>query len=395
MLPGMEQLVLKRGEERRLRSGHLWVFSNEVHLHPKAAAGDLVEVRSAGGSSLGTALYHPHSLISARLLDSSIPELDPAFFSERIQTALTLREQMLPGEDCFRLVHGESDLLPGLIVDRYGPDLVVQFFCAGMDRRQACVLEALNSLLRPRCVVERNDSGLRDYEELPRRSGVIQGEGSGPAEIVESGIRYRIDLLTGQKTGFFLDQKLNRRLVAGLCAGRRVLDCFCNVGGFSLHAARAGAHSVTAVDASAASLELAATNALLNQMERISWVNADVFDFLADAAASADRFDLVILDPPSFAQRRKDLPKARKAYRRLNELGMQCLTPGGILITASCSHHLPEHEFYEAVSEASVRAGVRIQLLERRGASPDHPVLPAMPETAYLKLGMFRVRAGR
>ncbi len=385
--------MLRTGEDRRLRSGHLWVFSNEVQAHPAAGPGETVEVLTAGGRSLGLALYHPHSLISARLLGASPEtELDEAFFVGRIREAAVLRERLLPGESSYRLVHGESDLLPGLIVDRYGEYFVVQALCAGMDRWLDTVVAALVRLYRPKAVIERNEVGLRDYEELPRRKGVLSGSWDGPIEIEECGLRYQVDLLEGQKTGFFLDQKLNRQAVARLCEGRRVLDCFCHAGGFALHAARAGAAAVTAVDASAPSLELAAANARLNGLDGVEFVASDVFGFLQDAAAKGRTYDVVILDPPSFAPRRKDLPRAWKAYRKLNELGLRCVSTGGILASASCSYHLPEEEFFRAVTEAAARCGRRLQLLERRGAAPDHPVLPAMPETAYLKFGLFFVR---
>ncbi|GAB4112378.1 MAG: class I SAM-dependent rRNA methyltransferase [Acidobacteriota bacterium] len=386
-------MVLKPGEDRRLRSGHLWVFSNEVQAHPAAGSGEAVEVVADGGRSLGLALYHPHSLISARLL--GVPpgtELDVAFFSNRIREADLLRARLMPEETSVRLVHGESDFLPGLIVDRYGEYFVVQALCAGMDCRLDLVVEALVGLYQPKGVIERNEVALRDYEELPRRKSVLYGSWEGPVEIEEAGLRYRVDLLEGQKTGFFLDQKWNRQAVARLCQGRTVLDCFCHAGGFALHAARSGAAAVTAVDASAPSLELAAANARLNAFDGVTFVASDVFSFLEEAAANGRTYDVVILDPPSFAPRRKDLPRAWKAYRKLNELGLRCVSSGGILASASCSHHLPEEEFFRAVMEAATRCGRRLQLLERRGAAPDHPVLPAMPETAYLKFGLFLVR---
>jgi 23S rRNA (cytosine1962-C5)-methyltransferase len=386
----MQKLVLKKGEDRRLRTGHLWVFSNEVRDHPVAAAGDVVEVVTAGGQSLGSAIYHPHSLISARLLAAEVESLNAGFFIGRIEAALKLREAGLPGEACYRLVHGESDFLPGLVVDRYYDHLVVQTLCAGMDRFQSSIVEALKTVLEPVGVVERNDTGLRGYEELEQRRGILFGDWSGPIRIEENGLRFQVDLLQGQKTGFFLDQKLNRRAVGAVCPDRKVLDCFCNSGGFALHACRAGAVSVVAADSSAPALEMAAENERLNELSGIEWKCADAFDLLGEYASSGRRFDVVILDPPSFVRRRKDLPAARKAYRRLNELGLRCLEPGGLLVTASCSHHFPEAEFLETVNESGQRAGVRLQLLERRGAGPDHPVLPAMPETGYLKLMVFR-----
>lgn len=386
-----QQVRLRRKEDRRLRGGHQWVFSNELMEKPtEAAPGDLVTVVSAGGESLGSALYHPHSLICARLLGGEFGELDEAFFKERIVRASDLRKRLFPGESSYRLVHGESDFLPGLIIDRFADYLVVQTVSAGMDRRIETIVRALIELFEPKGIIERNDSALRSYEGLPERKGVLAGEWPGPILMTENGVQYRVDLLEGQKTGFFFDQKLNRKAVAGLAKGLDVLDCFCNQGGFALNAARAGASSVVGIDVSDAAVAVANDNALLNGLENVEFRASDVFTFLRDCSAEGRLFDLVIVDPPSFSPRKKDIPKAKKAYRRLNELALMVLRDGGILATASCSYHLQEEVFYQLVNEAGVRAGKRLQLLEQRMQGPDHPVLLAMPETRYLKLGVFR-----
>jgi 23S rRNA (cytosine1962-C5)-methyltransferase len=368
----------------------LWVFSNEVAEHPAAAAGDLVEVLASGGASLGAALYHPHSLISARLLGAGQIVLDRQFFLDRIGAALALRRQLFPEETCYRLIHGESDGLPGLIVDRFDRRLVVQTLSNGMDRRLDLICNALEELVRPTAILERNDSPLRAHEELDQRVGVLRGGDAGPLEIEEAGFRYRLDLLQGQKTGFFLDQKLNRQAVARYCRNRRVLDCFCNVGGFALHAARAGASLVKGVDVSTSAIEQARENARLNEVTAVEFEVSDVFGFLQALLQRGERYGVVILDPPSFTRSRKNVSAAKRAYRRLNEAALRVLEPGGFLVTASCSHHLFEEVFYEAVFDAALRAGRVLRLLERRGQSPDHPVLPAMPETSYLKLGVFQ-----
>ncbi|MFZ0426547.1 MAG: class I SAM-dependent rRNA methyltransferase [Acidobacteriota bacterium] len=387
----MERLILKPREEGRLRAGHLWVFSNEVAVMPRESqAGDLVEVTTGRGESLGSALFHPHSLISARLVGAGIKELDTEFFRQRIAQAARLREQVLPEEDSYRLVYGESDFLPGLVIDRYGDDFVLQIFSAGMERCRDRIVEALTSLFRVRTIVERNDVDTRRLEELPSQKGVLVGDLTGPVEIRENGIRYRIDLLEGQKTGFFLDQKLNRRAAGLLCRNRRVLDCYCNAGGFGLNAARSGAASIVGVDASGPALEAARRNAALNDAE-IQFEQSEVFRYLSRVVEEGRRFDAVILDPPSFAPRKKDVSKARKAYQKLNELGLQVLEPEGLLVTASCSFHLREDVFYQIVRQSAERCGRRLQLIERRQQAPDHPVHPSMPETAYLKLGVFRV----
>jgi 23S rRNA (cytosine1962-C5)-methyltransferase len=386
----MQKLVLKPREERRLRAGHLWVFSNEVAAAPSGSeAGDLVEVLTSRGESLGAALFHPHSLISARLIGVGIEDMDVPFFQRRIASAARLREQILRGATSCRLVYGESDFLPGLVIDRYGEYLVLQILSAGMERRRNRIVEALKSLFRTSAIVERSDVDVRRHEGLSLQKSILDGSVSGPIEIQENEIRYRIDLLEGQKTGFFLDQKLNRRVVAELCGGREVLDCYCNAGGFGLNAVRAGATSVVAVDVSAPALDAARRNAELNQAG-VRFEQANVSRFLTRCIEEGRRFDVVILDPPSFAPRKKDVPAARKAYLRVNELGMRVLKPEGVLVTASCSFHLREDVFYQIVRQAAERCDRRLQLLERRQQAPDHPIHPSMPETAYLKLGVFR-----
>jgi 23S rRNA (cytosine1962-C5)-methyltransferase len=387
----MRKLVLKPREERRLRRGHLWVFSNEVGRMPEAQPGELVEVVDHWGRSLGSAAFHPRSLICARLLGGDVRELDSEFFRARIGRAARLREELFPGENCYRLVHGESDLLPGLIVDRYAGRLVVQMLSAAMDRSRDRIVESLVELFQPEAILERNELDLRTHEELPLRKGVLLGAWRGPVRIRESGLSYEVDLLDGQKTGFFLDQKRNRAAAARYCPDREVLDCFSNLGGFALHAARGGASRVVGVDASSSVVAAARRNGELNGTAAIEFVQSDVFHYLQQSLRDRVGFDVVILDPPSFAPRKKDVPKAIRAYRRLNEMALNLLRPEGILVTASCSFHLKEEVFYRAVLEAAVRAGRRMQFLERREQSPDHPVLPGMPETRYLKLGVFRV----
>lgn len=383
------ELILKKGEDRRLRRGHLWVFSNEVDRHPDAAPGDLVDVKDYRGRSLGSALYHPHSLITGRLLLGHFSEIDADFFSKRITAALQIRMRRFPADSCYRIVHGESDFLPGLIVDKFGPHIVVQTLTSGMDRRLPLICSVLEELLRPESVVERNDTRLRAYENLPQQVRVLRGRYSGPSEIQENGLTYQLDLLEDQKTGFFLDQKTNRAAAARYSQGARVLDCYCNTGGFALNAARAGASEVTGVDSSASAIARAQNNAAANGLSRAEFIHSDVFDFLTRAVDSGELFDLVILDPPAFARSKKQVSAAKKGYERINESACRILRPGGILVSASCSFHLYTDVFYRIVAESCRRAGKSIKILERRSQSPDHPVLPSMPETSYLKLGIF------
>jgi len=387
----MAQLILKPKEDRRLRQGHLWVFSNEVARHPDAAAGDVVEVLTAREESLGAAIYHPHSLITARLLLTDVEDMDKDFFVQRISAAAELRRRMFPEESCYRLVHGESDWLPGLLVDRFQDYLVIQTTTAGMDRRLPVIVDTLNDILHPKAIFERNDSGLRGYEELPERSAVLWGDDPGPVTIEESGIRYRVDLLHGQKTGFFLDQKLNRRAAARYAAGGLALDCFCNLGGFAFHLAKAGADKVVAVDISETTVDRANENRELNGLSNVEFVVRDAFTFLEEQHDAGVTYDLIVLDPPSFARSKKNVGAARKGYRRLNELALRLLDEGGILVTASCSFHIFEEAFRDLINEAAVRADRRMKLLAWHHQSPDHPILPAMPETQYLQLGIYEV----
>jgi len=259
-----------------------------------------------------------------------------------------------------------------------------------MDRRLEIITDSFKRLFRPQAVIERNDSSLRAYEELPERTGVLYGEETGPVEIVENGIRYRVDLLQGQKTGFFLDQKLNRQAAARYVRGRRALDCFCNLGGFSFHLARAGATAVTGVDISESIIERARENCLLNSFSNVTFLRDDAFSFLEKEVNDGHTFDLIVLDPPSFARSRKTVSSAKKGYRRLNELALRALAEEGILVTACCSFHIFEEVFHDLVTEAAIRADRRVRLLEWRHQAPDHPVLPAMPETRYLKMGIFQ-----
>jgi len=334
------QLILKPKEDRRLRQGHLWVFSNEVARHPEAAAGDVVEVLTAREESLGSGIYHPHSLITARLLLTDVEELDHSFFRERLSAAAQLRRRLFPQESCYRLVHGESDWLPGLLVDRFHDYLVIQTTTAGMDRRLPVIVDTLNELFQPKGILERNDSGLRGYEELPERSGVLSGNDPGPVTIEENGIRYLVDLLHGQKTGFFLDQKLNREAAARYAPGTLALDCFCNLGGFAFHLARAGARQVVGVDISETAVGRASENCGLNGFSNVEFVVRDTFTFLEEQLKAGVTYDLIVLDLPSFARSKKTVGPARKGYRRLNELALRLLSEGGILITASCSFHI-------------------------------------------------------
>ena len=340
------RLRLKKNEDRRLRGGHLWIFSNEVDTAAtplKAfAAGDLAVVENSRGESLGLAYVNPESLISARILCRNIEaDIGRAFFKKRLERALKLREWAYD-KPFYRLAYGESDGLPGVVIDRFGDVLVVQISTAGMERLQEPLLEALDAMFAPCVMVLKNSSGLRALEGLERYTRVVRGELSGPVEIEENGARFLADPIEGQKTGWFFDHRDNRAELAKLCRGRRVLDLFSYTGAWSIPAALAGAEQVDCVDASEPALQLAAENARLNGVaERMEFVREEVFDFLKRAREERRHYDVVVVDPPAFIKRRKDLAQGVEAYRRLNQAALQVLGYGGILVSASCSFHLP------------------------------------------------------
>lgn len=385
-----KHIILKNKEERRILAGHMWVFSNEVReVRGSPAAGDVVELVAASGKSLGVGFYNPKSLIAVRLLSPVVTGINAQFFSERLQQALSLRGKLYPDADWFRLVHSESDGLPGLVVDKFNGILSIQTFSAGMESRLAVICDILEDMLKPAAIVERNESPLRELEGLPLRTSVLRGAIS-PVTLVDGDVRYLVDVLEGQKTGFFLDQRENRRRIRRFSTGAHVLDCFCNDGGFALHAARAEAASVTAIDISADAIRRTAANATSNGLQ-IECVQADVFEQLKEFGSQGRTFDVVVLDPPSFTKSKKNVTGAKQGYRDLHMRAFAVLKSGGILLTASCSHHIEQATFLEVIDQAARKAGRSIQILEQSGAAPDHPTLYAMPETAYLKFIVMRV----
>jgi 23S rRNA (cytosine1962-C5)-methyltransferase len=385
------QVVLRKKEDRRIRAGHPWVFSNEIReMNGAAAAGDIVEVLDAGGLTLGIGMYHPHSLIAVRILSRSVVEIDRAFFRERIARAVELRECLYPGAGAVRLIHGESDLLPGLVVDRFNDYLSLQTYSAGMDLRTDMICDVLEEILHPTGIVERNESPLRSLEGLALKKAVLRGT-VATTVIREGDLQYHVDVMAGQKTGFYLDQRENRRLARSVSSGLQVLDCFCNDGGFACNAARGGATAVLGLDASAEAIERARENAAMNDVPVCTFEVCDVFNRLATLQQEGRMFDLVILDPPSFTKSRKNVATARKGYRDLHHAALRLLHRGGFLITASCSHHITGETFLDIVDRTCREADRTPQVLEWRGAAPDHPTLPQVPETLYLKCGLFRV----
>ncbi len=386
-------LRLKRNEDRRLHAGHLWIFSNEVDTSqtplPKFKAGELVRVLAHNDRALGLAYVNPQSLIAARLLETwKIP--DSAWLAARIRAAMSLRDRLYL-EPYYRLVYGESDGLPGLVVDRYGSSCVAQIGTAGMEALKPQILEALNQVVRWEAVLFKNDSAAREMEGLPSYVETAKGSFDAPAVVIEDGLEFHAPLVEGQKTGWFFDQAANRRALSKYVRpGGRVLDVFSYVGAWGVRAAHLGAREVTCVDSSAAALDLAAENAARNRV-KLLLSKGDAFDALEEFARQGARFDIVIVDPPAFAKRKKDLPKALAAYKRLNQLAVQVTAAEGILVSCSCSFHVSAEELQDAIAKAARGAGKHVQILEMGGQAPDHPVHPAIPETRYLKAYFCRI----
>src|SRR5208283_1632317 len=386
-----KNIVLKKNEERRIQAGHQWVFSNEIHaVNGAPKSGDIVEIFRHDMKRMGTGFYNSHSLIAARFLSADEEDIDFKFFERRILSALSLRKKLYPKNGAYRIVHGESDFLSGLIIDRYNEYLSVQTFSAGMDSRLTLICDVLVSIFSPRGIVERNESPLRSLEELPSRKGVIRGTVE-PTIIELHDLKFRVDLLEGQKTGFFLDQRDNRAALRPFSRDAAVLDCFCNEGGFGLYAAHYGAKCVSVVDSSEFAIEKSKVNATLNNVHSMTFTCADAFATLTAEVEQKKQYDLVILDPPSFTKNRKTVATAVKGYKELNNNALKILRGGGVLATASCSHHISEETFLNVINDSVVKVGRKARLLHFGGAAPDHPTLPAMPETKYLKFALLSV----
>ncbi|MFA6468145.1 MAG: class I SAM-dependent rRNA methyltransferase [Bacteroidota bacterium] len=386
-----QHIILKKNEDRRLLGGHQWIFSNEIHrIVGEPTSGSVVEILRSDGRSLGIGFYNPASLIAVRFLSPVMEEINEEYFEKKIRAAYRLRKRLYPQSETFRVVNGESDFLPGLVIDKYEHCLSVQTFSTGMDIRLEQICTAAESVFQPSGIVERNESPLRTLEGLPLRKGILRGT-VAPSVIELNGIKFTVDILGGQKSGFFLDQRLNRTAIQPFVKNSTVLDCFCNEGGFGLYAAAFGASSVDSVDISEEAIAKAKENAELNNLTSMNFHVADVFKFLAESVVAGKRWDVVILDPPSFTKSKKTVATAIKGYKEINQNGLKLVAPEGIFATASCSHHIDKDTFLNIVQESSVKVGRRIKLLYVTGAAPDHPTLPSMPETHYLKFALFSV----
>ena len=385
----MHEVRVNRKAARRVASGHPWIFQSDVIDSEGAEAGAAVHVIDLKGRSLGTAHFSAASQISLRMLSRGVEEIGREFFATRLAAAQAHRRLVVRGTDAYRVAHGEGDLLPGLVVDRYADWLVLQTLNQGMDGARHWIVDSLVELFSPRGIVALNDAAVRAREELPLESGVIWGAVPDSVEFGMNGLRWHADLLHGQKTGMFLDQRENYPAAARYARGK-ALDCFTSTGGFALHMAPA-CESVEALDSSGAALATAARNAALNGISNIEFREADIFVVLAAYASARRHFDTVILDPPAFAKSRSTVEDALRGYKEINLRALRLLGPGGILVTCSCSQRVSEATFLELVAQAALDAGRQLRVLERRTQGLDHPILLTVPETHYLKCLILEV----
>jgi 23S rRNA (cytosine1962-C5)-methyltransferase len=383
----MQILTLVPGKETRLLGGHPWIYRSEIaRIDGNAPPGAIAEIRDHRGKPLGRAMVNLRSQIAARLLTREAEEIDAAFFARRLRAAALRPGRSLAGPDACRLVFGEGDHLPGLIVDRFADLLVLQLLTAGMDRQRETLVQALVELARPRAIFERSDVTVRHLEGVPLRKGFLVGDGETGIWIAEEGVAFLVEVSEGQKTGFFLDQRENRRIVTQRARGRTVLDCFCYAGGFSVSAAAGGAQNVLGIDLSEQAVGWARQAASRNGVsERCSFEVANVFDRLRAFDRENRRFDLVILDPPAFTKGRETVEGALRGYKEINLRAMRLLAPGGLLVTCSCSYHIDPPTFLDMLRAAAADVRREFRVADVRTQAADHPILLAAKETQYLK----------
>ena len=384
----MTRITLNKNEDRRIKTGHPWVFSNEIReVSGDRAAGISAELYDAAGGFIGIGHYNPHSLIAFRLLSRQRVDIDGlAFFEGRILAALSHRQARYPEMTTFRAIYGESDFLPGLVVDKYGDYLSVQFLSAGMDCRREQIVSALRSVLAPLGIIARNDVAVRKLEGLDETVEMLWGEIPDQVEMVENGLRFQVSLRDGQKTGGFLDQKQNHLLLRGISAGKKMLDCFCYTGGWAVHAAAFGAQSVLGIDISARAVGQASSHAKQNKVsDRVRFEEIDAFERLRSLYQEGERFGVIVMDPPAFVKSRKNIAEATKGYLTINRRALELLEPGGYLITCSCSYLMGREAFRDVLIQAARLAKREVRLVDTCSQAADHPVLLSFPESEYLK----------
>lgn len=386
------KVILKKGEDKRLKKGHLWIFSNEIQMvtgHP--ANGDLVYVYDFKNQLLGSGFYNQNSLIAVRMISTSAIDNLQNLFSKLIDSAYRLRKSLYPNRASFRMVFSESDFLPGLIIDKYNNTFVLQVNSFGMQKNIGIIIDILIRNYEAENIFTKNDFYLRKLEGLPEENEILLGQTS--VEVIDDGIiKYEIDFNHSQKTGFYFDQSDNRYFIEKIIKDKTAADIFCNCGGFGLHALKVGAKSVDFVDSSSNEIENVKANLKLNGLNQDSKIFAsDAFYFINEAIRSGKKYDVVMIDPPAFAKNKKSLPTAEKGYEKLNRLAFQIIEEGGFLATSSCSYHLKKQIFLDCINKAALKSNKMIQMIHFNEASLDHPKLTAMEETSYLKFAVFRV----
>ncbi|MBE5786115.1 MAG: class I SAM-dependent rRNA methyltransferase [Clostridiales bacterium] len=387
----MADVILLPGKEKRVYSGHPWVFRSDIaRTKGNPVPGDTVRITASNGKFLAMAVYNPTSQIALRIVSRKDETIDDDFIRRKVKAAVDYRRLFADLKSC-RLIFAESDGLPAVIVDSFGDVLSLQCLCLGMEKYKDAICDALMEELHPRGIYERGDVPVRELEGLPQVTGVLRGEVPDRVQMVENGVKFWVDVKQGQKTGFFLDQKENRAAIAPFVKGKTVLDCFTHTGSFALHAARYGAAHVTGVDISEFACDCARENAALNGFDNVDFVAANAFDFLKEQSAKGEQYDVVILDPPAFTKSRSAVEAAARGYKEINLRGMKLVKNGGYLITCSCSQHMLPGQFKDVVLDAARDARVQLFQVEYRTQGKDHPILPAAIETQYLKCGIYRV----
>ena len=384
--------ILKSGKEKRVLSLHPWIFRSDIeHVEGDVTPGDIVDIVSSKGRFLARGFYNPNSQIALRIMTYQNEPVDRGLIFRRVKDAIEYRKGFADLKSC-RLIFAESDRLPALIVDAFDDVLVLQCLALGMERFKRDVVDALNEELHPRGIWERNDVPVRRLEGLALCTGLLYGEVPDRIQFVENDIRFWVDVKEGQKTGYFLDQKENRAAIAPFVRNKKVLDCFSHTGSFALHAGYYGACEAIGVDISEYACQCAAENARLNQLEdRVSFKAANAFDLLSEESRAGHQYDVIILDPPAFTKSRATVESARRGYKEINLRAMRLLNPNGILVTCSCSYFFDAEHFYGMLMKAAEDSKKRVQILEKRGAAPDHPVLLGYPKSEYLKCAVCRV----
>ncbi len=388
----MKSIILKKSEEKRVKAGHQWVFSNEIKdILGKPQIGEIVECYDSSNNLVGIGFYNPHSLIAFRLISKKSEIVDTRFWQERIEKAYLLRKQLYPNQNSFRVVYGESDDISGFILDKYEDYCVAQFVSAGADKNKHDILDAVQNVINPKGIVIRNDSHLRKLENLTGENEIYSGKIPDDILITENDIKYYVDIKAGQKTGFFFDQRDNRILFKKYCKDKKVLDCFTHTGSFGLNALKGGAKEVIFVDSSRPSLEMANKNYDVNGYKNFNAIVADAQEYICSMQAQSEQYEVVNIDPPGLIKSKKDFYAGYKHYTKLNEQAIKLLKNGGIFATSSCSHHLSVNDFKKMLQEAVSRAGKRAIFLELSTQAKDHPILLSMPETEYLKFAILKI----